>query len=82
VAINPSSKAGGATGGSLLGLAGNSLGAAGGSCAARRWSVPKSITAYVRFRRMRFNGFGNRSIIALDAQSVPQPPHRDALPSL
>jgi hypothetical protein len=36
----------------------------------------------VRFRRMRFNGFGNRPIIALDAQSAPQPPHRDALPSL
>jgi hypothetical protein len=27
----------------------------------------------LRVRRMRFNGFGNRSIIALDAQFVPQP---------
>ena len=41
-----------------------------------------SAVLYVRFRRMRFNGLGNRSIIALDAQSVPHPPHRDALPSL
>ncbi len=44
VAINPSSKAGGAAGGSLLGLAGNSLGASGGSCAA-----PAPAAAFLRY---------------------------------
>jgi len=45
VAINPPSKAGGATGGSLLGLACNSLGAAADSRAA-----PAPVAAFLRYR--------------------------------
>jgi hypothetical protein len=48
VAINPSSPTGGATGGSLLGLAGNSSGAAAGLRNARRRSESFSFDAEVR----------------------------------
>ena len=44
VAINPPSTTGGASTGSLLGLAGNSLGASGGSCAA-----PAPAAAFLRY---------------------------------